>query len=186
MIKTISLRIETPTGAPLPGRGFYQLEDETLYVPVGDFDSGRPFFNYLESESEQVRFDIDRDGRLMLIEVDLPRRRWPVKSDVSVPAIADTADIRWLDFRTRVIDPALETNERRDALLLRFSETAPWRWYQLTEALFLQVDGSGHLAAVLITSIEDDIAGSNLAAFRKWMTKRLTRSRAGGRRHKLS
>ena len=173
MIKTIGLRIEAPTGAPLPGRGFYQLEDETLYVPVGSFDRDRPFFNFLETVDEQIRFDIDRDGRLMLIEVDLPRRRWPVDPNLTEPGIAEPADIRWLDFRTRIATPDLLTNERRDLLLLRFAESTPWRWYQLTDAVFLQVDAASNLAAVMVTLIEDDIAGQNLAAFRKWLTRRI-------------
>jgi len=173
MINSISLRIDAPTGAPLPGRGFYQLEDETLYVPVGEFSQNRPFFNYLETDDEVIRFDIDRDGRLMLIEIDLPRRRWPLDSNVSVPTIAEPADIRWLDFRTKMINPTIHTNKRRDTLLLRFAECVPWHWYQLTEAVFLQVDASSHLAAVLLTLIEDDFAGQNLAAFRKWIARRI-------------
>ena len=181
MIKAISLRIEAPTGAPLPGRGFYQLEDETLYVPVGQFDHSRPFFNYLETADDQVRFDIDRDGRLMLIEIDLPRRRWPVDVSLMTPPIAEPGDIRWLDFRTRIVNPAILTNERRDLLLLRFAESAPWRWYQLTESVLLQVDSSSHLAAVLVTSIEDDFAGRNLAAFRKWIARRIKSDRPDDR-----
>ncbi len=34
-IESIALKIDTPTGEITPGRGFYQLEEDALYVQVG-------------------------------------------------------------------------------------------------------------------------------------------------------
>jgi hypothetical protein len=181
-LKSISLRIDSPTAAVLPGRGFYQLEEDSLFVQVGEFSEERRFFSYLESESERVRFDIDREGRLMLIEVDLPRRRWTVVPDLSIPTIAETADIRWLDFRERMVDPEILTDERRSIAMLRFVESSSWRWYKLTDSVLLQVDANSQLMAVIITSIDDDFAGRELAAFRKWLKRRVKREHTGKRR----
>jgi hypothetical protein len=177
ILKSVSLRIESPTAAVLPGRGFYQLEEDTLFVQVGQFSEDRHFFSYLESESERVRFDIDREGRLMLIEVDLPRRRWTVDPGLTIPKIADAADIHWLDFRARIMDPEILTDERRSVLLLRFTESSSWRWYKLTDSVLLQVDANSQLTAVIVTSIDDDFAGRELAAFRKWLKRRVKRER---------
>jgi len=164
-LDAISLRIDSPVGAPLPGRGFYQADEERLLVQVGQFSKARHFFSYLESD--HVRFDIDRDGRLMLIEVDLPRRQWPVADHLPLPTIADRADVHWLDFRAGISNPELLADQSRSHLLLRFAESQSWRWYQIAEAVLIQVDAADHLTAMMVTRIEDDLAGRRIAAFRK-------------------
>jgi hypothetical protein len=164
-LETITLKIETPTGQLRPGRGFYQLEEDALYVPVGPGLDRRRFFSYLEAET--VRFDIDLAGRLMLLEVAFPRRRWKVEEDLAVPAIAEPADVRWLDFRGLIRRPELVTDPRRRRLLLRFSTHGSWRWYSLAESVFIQVDRNERLCAVMVGDIEDDLAGRRIAAFRK-------------------
>ncbi|MEW5797113.1 MAG: hypothetical protein AB1772_12250 [Candidatus Zixiibacteriota bacterium] len=164
-LEAISLKVDTPTGQPVPGRGFYQLEEDALYVQVGEYHNNRGFFNYLESE--YVRFDIDKTGCLMLIEVSLPRRHWVVDPRFAPPTIAEPADIRWLDFRARFPEPRLVTNAKQTALHLQFSTGTSWRWYGLAEAVLLQVDQNHNLAGMLITGIEDDLAGRQIAAFRR-------------------
>ena len=164
-LEAIALKIDTPTGQIVPGRGFYQLEEDALYIPVGEHSANRRFFSYLESE--QVRFDIDKFGRLMLIEVDLPRRRWTVDNQLKAPSIASPADIRWLDFRARIPGPQLLTNQRRTLLMLQFAPGHSWRWYSLAESVLVQADRDHRLTAVIVTDIEDDLAGQQIAAFRK-------------------
>ena len=148
-----------------PGRGFYQLEESALYVQVGEFSETRRFFSWLESN--RVRFDIDRQGRLMLLEIDISRRLWQVEDDLKPPKIAEPADIRWLDFRTRIPDPLPFTNEKRSLLELRFSPAQPWHWYLVTESVMLLIDREQRLASVMITRIEDDLAGRQIARFRQ-------------------
>ena len=171
-VRAITLKIETPTGLVLPGRGFYQLEEDALYVQVGEFSRRRRFFSYLESD--RVRFDIDKAGRLMLIEVDHARRRWKVDRNLAPPTIGEPADIRWLDFRARIPDPQILTDEQRAVLLLRFAESSSWRWYALAESVLVQVDECDHLAAVWIADIVDDLAGQRIASFRKKVSRRLS------------
>lgn len=72
-IESIKVRVSTPTEHLLLGRGFYQVDDGTLFVQIGPFQHSRHFFSYLESES--VRIDIDCEGRPIFIEVGLPRQR---------------------------------------------------------------------------------------------------------------
>ncbi len=171
-LTSISLKIDAPTGEVTPGRGFYQLEEDSLYVQVGAFCSGRTFFNYLESET--VRFDIDLSGRLSLIEVSIARRQWAVDPDLTAPTIAQPADIHWLDFRTDIIEPELITNPRYDRLLVRFSPDSARAWYRLADSVLLRADRNSRLSAIMITSIEDDLAGQQIAAFRRQINKRLS------------
>lgn len=159
------LKIDAPAGLNLPGRGFYQLEEDVLQVQAGCFPDSRRFFSFLESDS--VRFDIDRSGRLIMIEVTVPRRNWTTVEDLKPPTIAERADVRWLDFRTSVQEPTLLTNRSRDRLLIRFTDATSWRWYTVADSLFLQVDNNCRLAAVMVTGIVDDFAGRHLARFRR-------------------
>ncbi|MCX6833600.1 MAG: hypothetical protein NTW07_00450 [candidate division Zixibacteria bacterium] len=164
-IESIALKIDTPTGGLIPGRGFYQLEEDALYVQVGAYNKHQKFFNYLESDV--VRFDIDKDGRLIFIEVSMPRRHWELNAKISPPIVADPADIHWLDFRTRIAEPKLLANENQTSLLIDFMSPHSWRWFTLAERVFVLVDHEHRLAAVMVTDIEDDLAGAQIAAFRK-------------------
>ncbi len=159
------LRISTPTG-PIPsGRGFYQLEEETLYVQIGVFSDSRPYFSYLAST--HVRFEIDRHGRLIFIEYSIPRRRWNVDPNLTAPAIIEAADIRWLQFREQITEPDVKTNTTRTNLALCFDDSRPLYNYYLGDAVLVQVNERDRLAAIWILDIVDDLAGQQIGAFRK-------------------
>jgi hypothetical protein len=161
------LQISTPIEPTLPGRGFYQLEEEALYVQVGPFTGSRRFFSYLESE--HVRFDIDRHGRLIFIEIDLPRRRWHVEPDVTRPGVVQPADIRWLDFRKSIGDPEVLTNKSRTEVMLLFSVAPFTHNFHLADSVIAMVAGQNQLAAIWVGDITDDLAGLGLASFRRDM-----------------
>ena len=166
-LKALRVRISTPTEPILPGRGFYQVEEDSLHVQIGPFSKKRRFFSYLESEN--VRFDIDRQGRLIFIEVVLARRHWQVAPRIIPPRVVEAADIRWLDFRASVGDPVLVSADDKNVLVLRYSSAASLRNYYLAESVLAQVDDNNKLAAIWITDIGDDLAGQKIAAFRKKM-----------------
>jgi hypothetical protein len=161
----LKLRISTLTEPILPGQGFYQLEEDTLYVQIGSFSKQRRFFSYLESEN--VRLDLDREGRLIFVEVSVPRRLWKIDSSLKPPSVVEPADIRWLDFRERVIDPVLLTDPERQCLVLRFTNEASPRNYFLAEKVIAQVNDRHELSAIWIIEIIDDLAGQRIGAFRK-------------------
>ena len=162
---TLKLRISAPIEPILPGRGFYQLEEDSLYVQVGPFSKKRRFFSYLESEN--IRFDLDREGHLIFIEVAVARRLWKIDPGTKPPMVVEPADIRWLDFRERVKDPVLLTAASRMCLLLRFNSKTSLRSYYLAEEVIAQVDEEDELAAIWVTDIVDDLAGQEIGAFRK-------------------
>ncbi|MDH4156801.1 MAG: hypothetical protein OEW00_05950 [candidate division Zixibacteria bacterium] len=164
-IERIKLRIATPIEPIVPGRGFYQLEEDALYVQVGLFSAGRRFYSFLESKN--VLLDFDRLGRLIFIEVRAPRRQWKIDSDLKPPAVAQPADIRWLNFRDTIAEPGLFTNCDKSSLLIRFSAETTTHNYYLADSIILRVDAFNRPVSIWADEIVDDLAGLEIAAFRK-------------------
>lgn len=147
------------------GRGFYQVDDGTLFVQIGPFQHSRHFFSYLESES--VRIDIDREGRPIFIEVGLPRQRWQLLPGFQMPPAVEAADLRFTDFRKTIGQPTLLASPNRSSLLIRFDRSTRSRCYHLADSVIAQVSDDGELMAIWVMDIVDDFAGQQLAAFRK-------------------
>ena len=159
------LELSPPTGPVVPGRGFYQLEEDALYIALAGYPEPARFFSYLESDI--VRFDLDTKGRLMTIEVNLPRRRWPVDETITYPMRATEADIRWTDFRQSMVSPRLFTDPKRQHLMMRFTDHEPSASYYLAEHVLCQIDSDQTLIAVWVTDITDDVAGQEIRDFRR-------------------
>lgn len=164
-VDKISLNISTPAEPIAPGRGFYQLEEESLFVQIGPFAAPRRFFSFLDSDG--VRMDFDRHGRLIFVELAMPRRRWSVQPRLSPPQIVEAADIRWLNFRDLVARPRVFANDRKTIVKMAFSEVERPLNYYVAESVILQTDQDFGLAALWVTDITDDIAGQEISAFRK-------------------
>lgn len=164
-ISDIRLRIAAPTEETPPGRGFYQLEEDCLHVHVGWLSRRRRFFSFLESE--YVRMDFDREGRLIFIEVTKPRRQWSVDRAAVPPYPVLPADVRWLDFRASISEPRLLTPADHGALLLCFHPTDVVRSYRIAECVCVQADAGQRLVSLWIDNLVDDLAGRGIAGFRK-------------------
>jgi hypothetical protein len=166
----LQISVQTPPDTLPVGRGFYQLEEESLYVQVSPFDRKHRFFSYLEANS--LRLDIDKEGRLLFIEVSIPRRRWPVDENLSAPAGSKPADVRWLDFRRQVRDPRFFTNAGRSVLKIDFSRRtdandSAGQVLRIAESVCVTTDSSGLVRHIWITDIVDDLAGQEIASFRR-------------------
>jgi hypothetical protein len=164
-VETAQLRVTTPTEPIVPGRGFYQLEEDMLYVQVGLFNMTRRFYSWLESPT--VRLELDREGRLIFIEVSRPRRQWPVDENLAPPDRAEIADVRWLDFRRQISEPELQTNRRRSMLRIVFSNRPVASSYYLAHEVILQADERHQPVAIWVCQIEDDLAGHEIGLWRK-------------------
>lgn len=164
-LEKIRLRIDAPTEHDNAGRGFYQVEEDCLYVHLGMPDQSHRFFSYLESDS--VRLDMDKHGRLVFIEVNVARHRWEVDQTLREPRSAPTTDIRWLDFRQRIKEPVLSSNEVRTMLKIDFLDSESCHTYQLSETVFVEVDDSQFLKSLTVVGIIDDSAGRKIARYRK-------------------
>jgi len=164
-IKAPRIRINAPVGVVPYGRGFYQLEEEELYLAV-EYPNERPrFFSYLESDS--LSFHFDRRGRLIFIELLLPRRRWKEKNDLIVPQKAERADVRFLDFRSSFSRPAIYCDKRRQTLMFRFDRGPAVKNLYLAENLIAGVTDSNRMAMLWVSDIVDDLAGREIYAWRK-------------------
>jgi hypothetical protein len=165
--KPLKLRISTPTEPIVPGRGFYQLEEESLYVQIGPFDQRRKYFSALESPTTRLEFD--RNGRLIFIELLVPRRQWTVDDSITPPKIVEPADIRWLDFRQAIADPVIATVPDRSQVRFVFRPDGSPRNFYLAESVIAQVTSDDALSSLWVVDIVDDLAGEEISAFRKAM-----------------
>ncbi len=165
IVEPVSLNISTPTEPIMPGRGFYQLEEDSLFVQVGSFTNRRRFYSYLESDS--ILLDFDQHGHLIFVEVGVPRKRWDVKPSLMPPQIVEPADIRWLNFRNSLNKPILLANESKTALKLSFRDTDNPLNFYLAQSVIVQTDPEYRLSALWIIDIADDLAGREISKFRK-------------------
>jgi hypothetical protein len=165
LIERLRLRIAPENSPEPPGQGFYQLEEDSLYVQIGEFDNRHRFFSFIDGDT--LRMDFDREGRLLFVELAVPRRTWPVDPGLAAPLPYQSRDIRWLDFRGTIAQPAVTASPDRTLIRLRFSDSAPVRTIALASSVFLQVAEDQSAVALWVTRIDDDFAGREIAAFRR-------------------
>jgi hypothetical protein len=164
-VTALKIRIATPAGQIPEGRGFYQLEEEALYLPLQYSGKNGRFFSYLESDTTVLH--LDRDGRLMFIEISLPKRKWIVREDLVGPEQAALADIRFLDFRTHFPRPAIFRDLTCENVMVRFNSGPSKYNYRLATNLIAQVSEDKTLMAIWAWDIIDDTAGQAISNWRK-------------------
>jgi hypothetical protein len=174
-VKAPRLKITTPTSGIIPyGRGFYQLEEEELYLPVEYADGRHRFHSFIDSETSSLH--VDRDGRLIFVEVTLPKRRWHVRRDFIPPEEILKADIRFIDFRAKLRNPQISCNSSRNRLFISFSRKPSVHSYYLATNLIAQVTADNHLAGLWAFDIIDDMAGRRIASWRRAIRRKTTSS----------
>ncbi len=161
----IRLRIAAPTDLFLQGRGFYQLEEDSLYVQLQPAEFNCRIFSYLESNN--LRIDLDQAGRILFIELNAGRHTWIVDQNLALPLSLGYADIRCLEFRKRITSPTLATNSERTALSIIIDPAPVDRSYRIAESVILQTSAGNLLNRIMVTDIVDDLAGRGIAAFRQ-------------------
>lgn len=166
-VSQLTIAVRTPTEQIPVGRGFYQLEEDSLYVQIAPWDREHRFFSYLESD--HVRLDIDKNGSLLFIEVALPRRKWRSVETLEVPTRHQPGDVRWADFREQMTSPRLVTDRTREQLQIVFSDAPSVATYEIAQSVLVQADKGHCVTSVWITDIIDDLAGQEIAHFRKAM-----------------
>ncbi len=164
-LSTPTLKVNTPVENIPVGRGFYQLEEDELYVPVEFPGKKARFFSYLDSDT--VSIQLDRNGRLIFIQVSLPRRRWKARASLVAPESAEPADVRFLDFRDSFKKPSIFCDKKRQKVMIRFLKEPAANNYKIAANVIAQVGAEGQLVALWIFDIIDDIAGQEIASWRK-------------------
>ncbi len=162
------IQIRTPAGDLPSGRGFYQLEEESLYLPIEYHDQKR-FYSYLDSET--VSLHLDRAGRLIFIEVDLPRRRWDIKENFVPPEIIKPGEARFLDFRKTMAKPKAFCDSNRENLLILFDKQPAEHNISLARNIIAQITSDGFLTAIWASDFTDDMAGREIASWRRSIHK---------------
>jgi len=176
-IKSPGLRISAPADGIPYGRGFYQLEEDALYLPVEYPDGRHRFHSYIDSES--VSLHIDRDGRLIFVEVMLPRRQWKAKKDFVPPEDIAEADIRFSDFRQELKSPHVFCNPAKNRLFISFSRQPSVNSLYLATNLIAQVTADNHLAGLWAFDIIDDMAGRRIASWRRSIRRKTATQTVG-------
>jgi hypothetical protein len=141
--------VEAPTADIQPGRGFYQLEEDAL-----------------------SRLDFDRTGKLIFIELMVPRRQWTVWQDFRVPEHARPAVLRWVDFRKPLKPPQLFTDPHRLHLCMEFGGDDGDEVYRIAGSVLVETYRQKEVRRLWISDIVDDLAGQEIAAFRKYISRR--------------
>jgi len=169
-IKMPALKLETPAEDIPFGRGFYQVEEEVLYLPVEYYWPPKRFYSYLDSEA--VSLHLDRNGRLIFIEVAVPRRRWQVLDEFTTPDLVWPGKVKFADFRQTITEPNIFCDCTRRKLLIMFENAqADHNNIYIAENLIGQVAGGGYLTAIWAIDIIDDFAGRKIAAWRQSIRK---------------
>lgn len=164
-ITTPELKLDPPiTDVPL-GRGFYQLEEESLYLPVEYPGEQKRFYSYLDSK--KVSLHLDRDGRLLFVEISLPRRRWEVIDNFVPPERAGSTRARFINFRQIMNEPAIFCDYNRENILIIFGQRPASQNVYLAENIIGQISTDGYLTALWATDFTDDIAGRAISAWRR-------------------
>ena len=161
----IKLRIDTPTGPIRPGRGFYQLDEESLFVQIGQFTEKKHFFNYLENDT--ILFDLDRVGQIIFIEIAKAKRHWEQVENLTVPLNAEHADIRWLNFREKLPDANIKTDTDYKTVKIEFFENHSPLYYILSESVIAETTKEHLLTAVWVLAYDEDAGGQSIKRFRR-------------------
>lgn len=158
--------VKTSATPHLVSRGFYQVEEDLLYVPV--YPAGK-FYSYLDSP--QAVLDVDREGRLLFIQVNVPRRQWEASEASMPPGDSEYADIRFLDFREPLPELRLEADPDRSWLRLVFEDCTRTTTYLLADNLKVELNDDRFLVSIWILAIDEDRAARGMAAWRKQSRK---------------
>jgi len=156
--------IQTPAPEPRFSRGFYQVEEDSLYVP---FHPARTFFSYLDSD--EISLQTDNKGQLVFLQLQLPRASWNVTPKLACPEATVTADIRLVDFREQLPAETVTAPADKSTVRLAFAPASTTAAYRLTDSVVCEVTPDARLAALWITGIEDARAAAGMAAWRKQM-----------------
>jgi len=185
-INGIIIRIETPAEKKYFCRGFYQTEEDCLYIPV--FPSGR-FYSFIDSPlygsktnsnkqpSTGISLDIDRKGRLLFISINSPRQLWETDNSLEMPPSRETADIRFLTFREHVNPPLIKYSTDKDILQIELNNSHISKAYRLADSLIITASNNGVLNSIWLNDIIDDRAAKKMA---KWRNERLEESNEEG------
>jgi len=164
IVPPVRLKLITPAENHIHSRGFYQEEEESLYVPL--YPGGR-FFSYLDGDN--IRLDIDNKGRLLFLSLNIPRRRWIKVPRLRFPAVPGSASMKIINFRDRLPRARIYSSLNIQNLHISLFKEPVENTYQLTPSLLIETGTNNNLTGFWIKGVEEDRAALKMAAWRKHM-----------------
>ena len=169
----IRVQIFNPSASLRCGHGFYQVEEDSLFVQLGQFSQSNRFFSYLESKD--ILLHINKYGQLIFVELNMPKRQWKTDPGFSLPITFTETDLLFVDFRKKIKAPSITSNKNKTLIKLHFEtdnkiDNSSDSSYLLSENVIAQVSKEQTLSSIFITGITDDFAGRELKKFRKRIT----------------
>ncbi len=176
------VNISTPAKVERFSRGFYQLDEEMLYVPIYPGGQFYSFLDATEIDSNKpndplLNFDIDRAGNLTFIKLNLARAKWPVKKQIDQPATTLSAEVHFRQFREQISSFELVTNKSKDYLCLIFrSQNEPKEateakenlaTYRIADNIIIELSAGAEISRLWILEIVEDRGARQMAAWRK-------------------
>lgn len=167
------VNISTPAVIDRFSRGFYQQDENLLYVPIYP---GGDFFSYLDTTVEEsdhrdnrsLFFDIDRAGNLTFIKLHMARKKWPIQDEIKAPQSILAADVRFKQFREQMSHFDLVTNREKNCLCLIFApENEGGAVYRITDNLIIEMTGTSSMSRLWILDIVDDRCARQMSIWRK-------------------
>lgn len=154
--------VDTPAENKTFSRGFYQVEEESLYVPL--YPGGK-FFSYLDSP--QMTLDIDNCGRLLFIKLLVSRQDWKTVKKFTPPQATASASIRFIDFRQRFSMVGIECCPNKSSIHLFFDNQTELSSYHLSDDIIVDITANNCLAGFWIKTVVDDRAAREMSRWRK-------------------
>lgn len=135
-----------------PCRAFYDEIGDTM--SVGIKQKGK-FSSYVEGEN--FSFDLTKDGKLLNIDVWLPRGKWTVEKTIHPPEHFDKENVKILDSRLKTEPIAYITDAKKTLLYIRFAAERIARFVSPVNSLIFELNAKSQLVGLWITQIEEDI-----------------------------
>jgi len=143
-------------------RGFYDTLEESLNIVI---KARGKFYSYIQGQHYSV--DLDRRGRLLGIEIFLPRKEWIVKSDLMISNDCPPRQISILEHRLEVEPLGIFTTHNRNICRLAFTEEKISYKYRVAQNVIFEVNVLDELSAIWMLNLEDDFGFKKEMDFRK-------------------
>ncbi len=160
--------VKTPADLKYVSRGFYQVEEETLYVPI--LPAGR-FYSYLDSA--ELSIDADKSGLPLFFQLHVPRKNWQVRDPLPVPGDPTFAAVHFISFRDTLPASSVMCDRDGSTVRITFFDDGRLTPIAVSDNLIFEITADNYLASIWISGIEDDRAARQMASWRKKIKEEL-------------
>jgi len=143
-------------------RGFYDNMENSLNMVI---KARGKFYSYVQGKDYSL--DLDRRGKILGIEIYVPREEWIVDRELVPPAKCEMRQIQVLEHRVEVEPKGFYTNEAKNLACIRFTSEKISYFYKVAQNLLFEVNVLEELSAVWILNLEEDYGFKKEMKYRK-------------------